>query len=334
MEISLRYKILLSPILLLAFLAACGTPSGATPTQTAHGTPSVAPATLVSPITETGVPARDPSVRKLPSVQTYLSHASDGVINVTYCVMDGIDLKLDIYFPKTTSGATPLAVFIHGGGWNKGDKGDGQGQFEIPALLEAGFTVTSLNYRLAPDYPFPAMIEDVKCAIRSLRAHAAEFHIDPKRIGVFGDSAGAHLANLIGVTGPEAGFDNGEYLDQSSRVRAVVDLFGPADLTVDFSKSFADLREPVLGDFDPLKASPVNYATPDDPPFLILQGDADRTVPLSQSELFYKALQAGGVEATLVVVKNGDHGFQAPGITPTRPEITQMIVDFFVEHVN
>src|SRR5258708_29883266 len=148
------------------------------------------------------------------------------------------------------------------------------------------------------------MIEDVKCAVRFLRAQAGTYHIDPKEIGVWGGSAGGHLVSLLGVTDQRAVFEVGKYSDQTSRVQAVVDLFGPADLTVFFSDAYLQqLRESVFGSFDLAKASPVTYITADDPPFLIMQGDADKTVPFSQSQEFYNKLVAAGVSAKLIVVK-------------------------------
>jgi len=321
-------------LLVMLFLISLACRRSATPTS---------PPGTQDPITidETSVPATEtPSESFIfpsePSPE--ISNPIHGVARetqreVTYCTIDGVALKMDVYFPENAEGKTPLAVFIHGGGWSKGDKADGQGRFEFPSLVEAGFTVISLNYRLAPEYKFPAMIEDVKCAIRSLRAHADEYNIDPNRIGVWGNSAGGHLVNLIGLTDESAGFEQGEYLDQSSRVQLVVDMFGPVDLTTDFSSTFARIRPDVFLDGDRAKASPINYITPDDPPFLILNGDRDPVMPLSQSRQFYKALIAAGVDAQLIVVANGNHGFTTPDITPTREEITTIIVKFFEEHL-
>jgi acetyl esterase/lipase len=253
--------------------------------------------------------------------------------DTTYCTVDGVDLKMDVYHPRANSQPTPLAVYVHGGGWTEGDKTDGTGLADAPALLEAGFTVASLDYRLAPQYKFPAMIEDVKCGIRALRARAADYGIDPDKIGVWGTSAGGHLVSLLGTTDASAGFDVGQYLDQSSRVQAVVDMFGPADLTVEFSGGYHPVQDAVFGGFDPAKASPITYITADDPPFLILQGDIDQTVPLGQSQEFHDRLAAGGIDARLVIVKNGPHGLVSPTESPSRAELTQMIVAFFKQHL-
>lgn len=228
----------------------------------------------------------------------------------------------------------PLAVFVHGGGWSAGDK---RGiQLGGPELLARGYAVASLDYRLAPQSKWPAQIEDVKCAIRYLRANASALQIDPTRFGAWGSSAGGHLVAMLGVAGPRAGFDVGEYADQSSRVQAVVDMFGPADLTTLVSAPAAPLGKSVFGATshdDPVltRASPVTYVAPGDPPFLILQGDQDTTVPPSQSQELYDRLQAVGVPATLVMVKNAGHSFTPTGgaISPTIPQILKMVSDFF-----
>ena len=260
-----------------------------------------------------------------------IAHARTAKRDITYCTVDGVDLKMDMYFPKGTTGITPLAVFIHGGGWSKGDKSAGAGVADYPSLLDAGFTVASLDYRLAPQYKFPAMIEDVKCAIRSLRANANQYNIDPDRIGVWGLSAGSHLSILIGVTDQSAGFDVGQYLDQSSRVKAVVDMSGPASLGMNFSPAFVKARDEVFGNYDLAKASPVTYVSPDDPPFLIIQGDKDIVVPIAsgQAQELYDKLTSAGVPAQMVVVKGGPHTLDAPNESPSRAELTKMIVDFF-----
>lgn len=183
--------------------------------------------------------------------------ASDGVSqsgwvdrNVTYCVMDGVALNMDIYYPLGTNGPAPVAVYVHGSGWTSGDKARGEGVRDISELVARGYMVAAVNYRLAPRYKFPAQIEDVKCAIRFLRANAERYHLHPEKIGAWGGSAGGHLVALLGVTDATAGWDVGEYLAQSSRVQAVVDMFGPTDLTVLFEGANAHLLEQVFGTSD------------------------------------------------------------------------------------
>lgn len=253
--------------------------------------------------------------------------------DITYCTMEGVALKMDIYYPSAGQSSFPVTMYVHGGGWSSGDKAQGAGALEIPALQNAGFLVVSVNYRLAPEYVFPAMIEDVKCAVRYLRAHASQYNLDRDRIGVWGGSAGGHLVSLLGTTDENAGFDAGEYLDQSSRVQAVVDMFGPTDLTVQFEGGIENASR-VFNGFDAALASPVTYVSADDPPFLMLHGEADKLVPIEQSEILLGALQAAGVPAELVVVANAGHSFRPEDgktISPSRKEIAQLVVGFFEE---
>jgi acetyl esterase/lipase len=248
--------------------------------------------------------------------------------------MDGVPLQADIYFAQNGSGMAPLLIFIHGGGWTGGSRSSGMGFEGLQALSYSGYTLASIDYRLAPRYKMPAMIEDVKCAVRSFRAHAAAYGIDPDRIGIVGASAGAHLAAMLGTAGESAGFDVGEYTQYSSRVQAVVDMAGPADLTIPFIADYEQAAVRIFGTTDPdnplfAAASPVNWLSPDDPPFLILHGEDDRTVPLSQSQEFYEKLIAAGVDAELIVVKHAGHGMDSPDQSPAREELARKILDFF-----
>jgi len=262
--------------------------------------------------------------------------------DVTYCTVDGVALKMDIYYPASADGLWPVVLYVHGGAWVRGSKSEGAGMGDQFALTAAGFLYVAIDYRLAPEYKFPAMIEDAKCAVRYLRAHSMEYNLDPERIGALGGSAGGHLVSLLGLSDPSAGWDVGQYLDQSSRVQAVVDYFGPSDLTVssfDTEENGNNAVE-VFGTDDPndpalAAASPVTYITSDDPPFLILHGNKDTAVPIAQSQILYDQLTAAGVPATFVIVRNAGHGFAPTGgtISPTRQEISQMVVNFFNQHL-
>jgi len=270
-----------------------------------------------------------------------IDQASKVERDATYCTVDGVQLKMDIYYPTTDKKPQPVLVYVHGGGWTKGNKGSGAGSLDIRELVRRGYFVAAINYRLAPQYKFPAQIEDVKCAIRFLRANAEKYGIDSERIGAWGGSAGGHLVSLLGVTDPSAGFEgSGGYADESSRVQAVVDMFGPTDLTQIFSGANPQILQQVFGVTDSnaeilKRASPVTYVTSDDPQFLILHGEKDALVPLSQSQEFYKVLIGAHVPATLVIVKNAGHGFAPAGgrISPSRAEITKMIAGFFDQHI-
>jgi acetyl esterase/lipase len=257
--------------------------------------------------------------------------------DVTYCSPGGSEQKLDLYFPEETHGRFPVAIYIHGGGWTSGDKSTFWGLNLTPELVRRGYLVASVNYRLAPQNHFPAMIQDIKCAVRFLRAHSQKYRLDPSRIGAWGDSAGGHLVALLGTAGPESGYDVGEYLDQSSRVQAIIDLYGPIDIPgMARTRQFDSMLVNVFGKNDPddpglVNASPLSHLAGKEPPFLILHGTSDMTVPISQSEKLYDQLKAAGDPAELVVVKNAGHGFEDPGreISPTQTELVQKAANFF-----
>jgi len=156
----------------------------------------------------------------------------DVMRDVVYATVEGVPLKLDVYFPSASRDPVPLAIYVHGGGWTSGSKSAGAGFLDKDELLARGWLVAAVDYRLAPQFKWPAQIQDVKAAVRFLRANAARFGVDGTRIGVWGGSAGGHLVAMLGLTDAAAGFDDsGGNFDQSSRVSAVVDYFGPADFT-------------------------------------------------------------------------------------------------------
>lgn len=262
---------------------------------------------------------------------------------VTYCTVGGVALTMNVFLPQAETAPHPVAVFVHGGGWEHGDAGPSSHLSPVESgLVGRGFVVASVNYRLAPQYLWPAQIEDVKCAIRYLRANAGSYGIDTTRIGVWGSSAGGHLVSMLGTAGPSAGYDVGQYLDQSSAVQAVVDEWGPADLTAPgWGPSASQVITQVFG-VTPGQASsvlraasPVTYVAANDPPFLIIQGAADSTVPASQSQEFAAALQSAGVPETLVMVQNAGHGLKPAGgvPTPSVSQVNQMVVDFFTKQL-
>jgi len=261
--------------------------------------------------------------------------------DITYKIIGSVSLKMDVYHSLGRDGPAPAVVYIHGGGWYTGDKTGGVGQHDIPELVARGYVVAAVNYRLAPRHKFPAQIEDIKCAIRFLRANAATYGIDPAHIGAFGDSAGGHLASLLGVTDATDGFEgSGWYDKQSDRVQAVVNMFGPADLTVNFQRDKSLLIEHVFGTADetsPIirQASPVTHVSVDDPPFLIIHGDQDDKICPCQSNILYQRLLSTGVPVTLMTVKNSGHSFLQVGgtMSPNRDEIINTIGDFFDQYL-
>jgi acetyl esterase/lipase len=255
--------------------------------------------------------------------------------DVIYGVND-VPLTMDIYYPTHVNEPMPAVVYVHGGGWYSGDKETGKGKYDIAPLVNSGYVVASINYRLAPRYKFPAQIEDVKCAIRFLRANAPKYNIDSNNIGAYGDSAGGHLVSLLGVTGNSGIFESGENADESDSVQAVVDIYGPTDLPLNFENYNSLVLETIFNttelDSEILKeGSPVNYVSSNSPPFLIIHGDKDDVVSLEQSQILFEKLATAGVPSQLLVVKNAGHLFTPIGgtVQPSRSEITRDIVDFF-----
>jgi len=260
--------------------------------------------------------------------------------NVAYCSMNDAEI-LDFYYPTAESlnstDPFPVVLYVHGGGWSKGDKTDLVAYRE--ALNEKGIAVAAVNYSLAPANVFPTNIEDLKCAVRYLRANAAGYNIDPDHIGAYGGSAGGHLVSLLGTTSDLEEWDTGDYLGVSSQVSAVVNMYGPADLTIQFEGNPPDLLKSAFGDSsykDAADQSPITYVSSDDPPFLIIHGEEDSLVPFEQSQMFYDALLAAGVDATLIPVENAGHAFKAVEKSSTSPnnrEIIDLMSDWLVEHL-
>jgi acetyl esterase/lipase len=236
-------------------------------------------------------------------------------------------LKLNLARPEQAGGLLPGLIFIHGGGWRGGDRSMYDG--EIQNAARHGYVAAAIAYRLTdPDdsgkarNPFPAQIEDVKCAIRWLRANAEKYHVDPNRIGVTGGSAGGHLSLLAGVTGRSNQFEgNGGNPGVSSQVQAVVNYFGPTDLPKlhATSKHAAGVVE-VLLNGPPEKspelyktASPVTYVSKDAPPILTIHGTADPVVPVDQATEFDAAMKKAGGSHEMLLLDGEQHGFTPKG---------------------
>ena len=196
----------------------------------------------------------------------------------------------------------------------------------------------TVTYRLAPAFPFPAAIYDCKAAVRWLRANAAKYHVDPKRIGVTGGSAGGHLAQFLGVTADVKEFEGDEgSLDQSSSVACVVNFYGPSDFTKSYAKS-VDAAEvlPLFlgGDLQHaweahVRASPLYWVTPNAAPTLCVQGTKDDHVAYEQAVFIVDRLIASGVEAELVTIQGAGHGFKGADADKAQ----QALLDFFAKHL-
>jgi acetyl esterase/lipase len=231
--------------------------------------------------------------------------------------------RLDLYLPtQPKREKLPVVVFVHGGGWQDGDKAVGAALL-LPFVRTGEYAGVSVGYRLSDEATWPAQIHDCKAALRFVRVNAARYGLDPDRIGAFGQSAGGHLALMLGLTGgvPVLEGELGAHGGTSSRVAAVANFFGPTELLAmvgqpgDIDRAQADAPEAKLIG-GPLRenpekaaaASPVTYVTPDDPPVLTVHGTADRTVPYDQGVRIDAALRKAGVTSYLVTVEGGGHG--------------------------
>jgi acetyl esterase/lipase len=259
--------------------------------------------------------------------------------DLEYAKPDGKPQLLDLFVPEKADGPLPLIVWIHGGAWSAGSKNG------TPAMgqLRRGYAVASINYRLSQEAIFPAQIYDCKAALRWLRAHAKQYNLDPKHIGVWGSSAGGHLVALLGTSGDVKELEGDEgNLDQSSRVQAACDWFGPTDFCQMAAHAPPDSRMqhdtanspeskliggPIQENKDKVaKANPITYVSKDDPPFLIMHGDKDPLVPHHQSELLNDALKKAGVDVTFKTVEGAGHGFGGP-------EVMKTVEEFFDKHL-
>jgi len=277
---------------------------------------------------------------------------------LAYATRDGAELKLDLYLPPSASGTkSPVILFLHGGGWSGGTRTTGPDFTRY--FAQDGFAMASIEYRLTPAITFPSNVEDVRTAVRWLKANAAAHGLDPERICLWGTSAGGHLAAVASLA-PRGMFEGTDNLTQSSAVQCVLDAYGPTRFDVMDAQTQAeraDLQRPVVEiavggrgrgappaapggpppagrgaaatpHDDPASpesrllgapvqsaadrvraASPITYVGPGAPPFLIMHGLADSSVPHGQSVLLYDALKAAGRPVTLRLVDGLPHTF-------------------------
>lgn len=247
-----------------------------------------------------------PGSRSAPAVVN--KNTAEITYNVEYSRPDGIPLLLDAAIPDG-KGSFPAAIIVHGGYWIEGSKTTYVGPLE-PLLTCAGYAWFSIDYRLPPRNRYPTAIGDVEAAVRWVRIHAEQYHVDLNRMVLIGESAGGYLVAMAGV------------VDQrTSGLAAVVDFYGPSDLTI-IARYFSSPPKGIpeffgVSDFSEssLKilhdASPVNRVQKQMPPFLFIQGTADKTVPFESSTLMCDAMKKAGAKCEVLKVEGADHGMES-----------------------
>lgn len=259
---------------------------------------------------------------------------------------------LDIYLPNEGSPPYTPIIAVYGSAWFGNNLKDAAYNVLGKVLLDAGFAVVTVNHRSSRDSIFPAQIHDIKASIRYIRAKGTQYQIDTSFIGITGFSSGGHLATLAGTSGNVRDFtvdsekadlegNIGSFPGYSSSVEAVVDWFGPTDFTImdscgsQMNHNVSDSPEssliggPVQDNKDRcMLVNPITYIDPDDPPFLIIHGDADPLVPICQSEKLFKALQKNNVRSTFITVPEGKHG---PGVFDEN--YFEMMTEFFIDEI-
>lgn len=274
------------------------------------------------------------------SIVTFLLAAStllatakseDGIV---YGEAGGEKLTMD-YYPPAGPAPHPVAIVIHGGGFTKGTSKNISEAYCADFLAPAGYAVFSINYRLAPQHPYPAMVEDVERAIRFIRHNAKRWSADPGRIALVGGSAGGYLSNMVGIRGSGGVLGSKDPVDRTSaKVQAVVTLFGPSD----FRGSPPDenvraLLAPQIArsgvETALSEASPAMHINGREPPFLLIHGDKDESVALSQSTHLQAVLKAAGVRCDLIIIPNGPHAtgkwHRVPGVPDWEREMVEWL---------
>ena len=242
------------------------------------------------------------------------------------------DLKMDIIYPEDKTKKYPCVVWICGGAWIRLDRSAHLAY--LAELARSGFVVASVEYRTTNEGAFPIQLMDVKAGIRYLKALSGRYNIDPERFGVMGESAGGYLAAMAALA-DDPSFDVGAFTEYSSKVQAACPWYPPSDVTgfkyaspAEAAASMESLllgKNVMLNQEEALKICPVSFVTKDAPPFLIIHGDNDHTVPFSQGEILHDKLEEAGAEVKLLVLEGADHA----DMPFFQEELWQRIIAFF-----
>jgi len=254
--------------------------------------------------------------------------------DLIYGEADGQKLTMDYYAPPGP-GVHPIAIIIHGGGYQRGNSKSGGEVYCADFLAPAGYAVFSINYRLAPKYPYPYMVYDVERAVRYLRHNAKKWNADPNRIALVGGSAGGFLSNMVGLLGAPGDPAAKDPVDrESARVQAVVTLFAQSSFaTVPLNQDVHALLDPLIrqkGLAEALReASPITYISRNAPPFLQILGDRDEYIPFTEATNLQAALQKAGVRSEIIRIPNGTHGTgswtKIPGLPDWERQMTEWL---------
>ncbi len=252
------------------------------------------------------------------------------------------NLKLDIMRPfskrsRNENKPYPCIVWVCGGGWLQMDI-----HAHLPNFIElvrSGYVIASVEYRDSNQAKFPAQLQDIKSAIRYLRANAKRYGIDPDHIGIMGESAGGHLAAMTAVTGEHKEYDQGPYLEFTSEVQAACSWYLPCDftkmpvrdeITVAMSPESWLIGDSALRNPELVRmASPATYIDEHTPPFLLIHGTKDTVVPFHQSEIMYEALESRQIPVDLIAIEGADHA----DIHFFQPEVMGWIQVFFDQYL-
>lgn len=242
-------------------------------------------------------------LEKLVDRQPEVPKEIEEIKNIEYKIVNGKSLQIDIYKPRNLEEKVPLLVFIHGGGWRGGDRADYK-VYLIP-YAKKGYITATVSYRFIKDSPYSACVEDIEDAVKWFFGNGEKYGYDPNRIALIGGSAGGHLA-LLGAYGWKKSVEKNDStlfpIENSHRIKAVVDFYGPVDLTTEYARNHPTVTSFLKKTYDQapevfLEASPIHYLDSNDPPTLIFQGASDDLVRVSQSDNLKKQLDSLGVPA-------------------------------------
>jgi acetyl esterase/lipase len=252
------------------------------------------------------------------SAQVMAQAQTEIVPDVVYGHKDGLAMTFDVIKPKTNANGAAV-IFMVSGGWISNYNPPQQTATRFKDLLDKGFTLIAVRHGSSPKYLIPEIVSDVRRAVRFIRHNAKQWGVDPNRLGVFGGSAGGHLALVLGTAS-----DNGDpnakedFMKESDRVASVVAYFPPVDLRplargLNPQPTGGTLdRFPALN-FEKEKApdySPIVHVSPDDPPTLLIHGDKDKLVPVNNSKVIHEAFQKNNVKTQLIIIEGAEHGFR------------------------